>query len=112
MCSAIRPGKSPRYGPHWLTDGRLYICAANSGLPECAGSHSAVPGPVFFKSDLPLSDNQSGTGRPGLMSFNVVSMPPPSHGAAETRQSDMARLVESLNVELASEKIDLPSFPD
>jgi HD-like signal output (HDOD) protein len=46
------------------------------------------------------------------MSFNVVSMPPPSHGVADTRQTDMARLVESLNVELASEKIDLPSFPD
>jgi HD-like signal output (HDOD) protein len=46
------------------------------------------------------------------MSFNVVLMPPQSPGAAETRQSDLARLVESLNVELASEKIDLPSFPD
>jgi HD-like signal output (HDOD) protein len=46
------------------------------------------------------------------MSFNVVSMPPPTPGAAEARHSDLARLVESLNVELASEKIDLPSFPD
>jgi HD-like signal output (HDOD) protein len=46
------------------------------------------------------------------MSFNVVLMPPQSPGAAETRQSELARLVESLNVELASEKIDLPSFPD
>ena len=46
------------------------------------------------------------------MSFNVVSMPPQTPGAADTRQSDLARLVESLNVELASEKIDLPSFPD
>ena len=46
------------------------------------------------------------------MSFNVVLMPPQTPGAAETRQSDLARLVESLNVELASEKIDLPSFPD
>src|SRR5687767_684171 len=39
-------------------------------------------------------------------------MPPQSPGAAETRQSELARLVESLNVELAGEKIDLPSFPD
>jgi HD-like signal output (HDOD) protein len=46
------------------------------------------------------------------MSFNVVLMPPQTPGATETRQSDLARLVESLNVELASEKIDLPSFPD
>ncbi len=46
------------------------------------------------------------------MSFNVVVMPPPIPGAADTRQSELARLVESLNVELASEKIDLPSFPD
>jgi HD-like signal output (HDOD) protein len=46
------------------------------------------------------------------MSFNVVAMPSHSKGAAEARQSELARLVESLNVELASEKIDLPSFPD
>ena len=45
------------------------------------------------------------------MSFNVVPMPPP-HGAANARQSELARLVEALNVELAGEKIDLPSFPD
>jgi len=38
-------------------------------------------------------------------------MPPPQ-GAANTRQSELARLVEALNVELAGEKIDLPSFPD
>lgn len=46
------------------------------------------------------------------MSFNVLSMPQPSPGAADTRQTDLARLVDSLNVELASDKIDLPSFPD
>ena len=45
------------------------------------------------------------------MTFNVVPMPPPQ-GAANTRQSELARLVEALNVELAGEKIDLPSFPD
>lgn len=45
------------------------------------------------------------------MSFNVVPMPPPP-GAANARQSELARLVEALNVELAGEKIDLPSFPD
>jgi HD-like signal output (HDOD) protein len=40
-------------------------------------------------------------------------MPPQSHAAsASARQSEMARLVEALNVELAGEKIDLPSFPD
>jgi HD-like signal output (HDOD) protein len=43
----------------------------------------------------------------------MVSMPPPTHAAAASaRQSEMARLVESLHVELAGEKIDLPSFPD
>ena len=46
------------------------------------------------------------------MSFNVVEMPPPPQGAANARQSELARLVEALNVELAGEKIDLPSFPD
>jgi HD-like signal output (HDOD) protein len=46
------------------------------------------------------------------MSFNVVEMPLPPQGAANARQSDLARLVEALNVELAGEKIDLPSFPD
>jgi len=45
------------------------------------------------------------------MSFNVVPMPPPQ-GAANARQSEQARLVEALNLELAGEKIDLPSFPD
>jgi HD-like signal output (HDOD) protein len=45
------------------------------------------------------------------MSYNVVPMPPPQ-GAANARQSELARLVEALNVELAGEKIDLPSFPD
>ena len=40
-------------------------------------------------------------------------MPPPTHAAAaSSRQSEMARLVEALHVELAGEKIDLPSFPD
>ena len=46
------------------------------------------------------------------MNYNVVAMPPPTSVAADARQSDLARLVESLHVELASEKIDLPSFPD
>ena len=46
------------------------------------------------------------------MSFNVVEMPPQPQGAANARQSELARLVEALNVELAGEKIDLPSFPD
>jgi len=46
------------------------------------------------------------------MSLNVVEMPPPPQGAANARQSELARLVEALNVELAGEKIDLPSFPD
>lgn len=39
-------------------------------------------------------------------------MPPQLAVAAGARQSDLARLVEALNVELAGEKIDLPSFPD
>jgi len=43
------------------------------------------------------------------MSSNLVALP--SQGGAG-RQSDAARLVEALTVELAAEKIDLPSFPD
>jgi HD-like signal output (HDOD) protein len=43
------------------------------------------------------------------MSSNLVAMPG-SSGAA--RQSEVTRLVEALTVELAAEKIDLPSFPD
>ncbi|HET7810321.1 MAG TPA: HDOD domain-containing protein [Steroidobacteraceae bacterium] len=43
------------------------------------------------------------------MSSNLVAMP--SQGGAG-RQSEAARLVEALTVELAAEKIDLPSFPD
>lgn len=46
------------------------------------------------------------------MSFNVVDIPSSPQGAASARQSELARLVEALNVELAGEKIDLPSFPD
>jgi len=43
----------------------------------------------------------------------MVSTPPQSQTAsASARQSEMARLVEALHVELAGEKIDLPSFPD
>ena len=43
------------------------------------------------------------------MSFNLVAMPAPANIG---RQSDVGRLVEALTVELAGEKIDLPSFPD
>lgn len=46
------------------------------------------------------------------MTLNVVALPPPAPGGADSRQPDLVRLVESLHVELASEKIDLPSFPD
>jgi HD-like signal output (HDOD) protein len=43
----------------------------------------------------------------------MVSMPPPSPAvSASARHAELARLVEALNVELAGEKIDLPSFPD
>src|SRR5262245_48011237 len=53
-------------------------------------------------------------GRPiqGQMTFNLVALPVQSLGAGSSRQSDVARLVEALTVELAGEKIDLPSFPD
>jgi HD-like signal output (HDOD) protein len=43
------------------------------------------------------------------MNSNLVAMPGP---AGSARQSEVTRLVEALTVELAAEKIDLPSFPD
>jgi HD-like signal output (HDOD) protein len=48
------------------------------------------------------------------MSFDFTSAKgaPGNHGAAGARASDVARLVEALTLELAGEKIDLPSFPD
>jgi HD-like signal output (HDOD) protein len=48
------------------------------------------------------------------MTFEFTSAPgaPGNHGAAGARASDVARLVEALTLELAGEKIDLPSFPD
>lgn len=45
------------------------------------------------------------------MSLKLVGLAPPPSGAI-ARQSEMARLVETLNVELTSERIDLPSFPE
>lgn len=46
------------------------------------------------------------------MTFTLVALPVQSLGAGSARHSDVARLVEALTVELAGEKIDLPSFPD
>lgn len=48
------------------------------------------------------------------MSFDFTSArgAPGNPGAAGARPSDGARLVEALTLELAGEKIDLPSFPD
>jgi HD-like signal output (HDOD) protein len=46
------------------------------------------------------------------VSFNLIALPVQSLGAGSARHSDVARLVEALTVELAGEKIDLPSFPD
>ena len=46
------------------------------------------------------------------MTFNLVALPVQALGAGSARHSDVARLVEALTVELAGEKIDLPSFPD
>src|SRR5215831_12459819 len=43
------------------------------------------------------------------MSFTFVAMPVTANNG---RQSDVGRLIEALTVELAGEKIDLPSFPD
>jgi HD-like signal output (HDOD) protein len=43
------------------------------------------------------------------MSFNPLVMPAQANNG---RQSDVGRLIEALTVELAGEKIDLPSFPD
>jgi HD-like signal output (HDOD) protein len=45
------------------------------------------------------------------MTLKLVGLAPPTSGA-NARQSELARLVETLNVELTSERIDLPSFPD
>jgi HD-like signal output (HDOD) protein len=44
--------------------------------------------------------------------FTSASGSPGNPGAAAARSSEAARLVEALAVELAGEKIDLPSFPD
>jgi HD-like signal output (HDOD) protein len=46
------------------------------------------------------------------VSFNLVALPVQSVGAGSACHSDVARLAEALTVELAGEKIDLPSFPD
>jgi len=46
------------------------------------------------------------------VTFNLIELPAQALGAGNARQSDVARLVEALTVELAGEKIDLPSFPD
>jgi HD-like signal output (HDOD) protein len=46
------------------------------------------------------------------VSFNLVALPVQSLGAGSAHHSDIARLSEALTVELAGEKIDLPSFPD
>jgi HD-like signal output (HDOD) protein len=48
------------------------------------------------------------------MSFDFVSVPgaPGKPVSAATRSADAARLVQTLTVELAGEKIDLPSFPE
>jgi HD-like signal output (HDOD) protein len=48
------------------------------------------------------------------MSFDHTSVQgiPGNRGAAGARPGDVARLVEALTLELAGERIDLPSFPD
>jgi HD-like signal output (HDOD) protein len=46
------------------------------------------------------------------VNFNLVALPVQSMGAGSACHSDVARLAEALTVELAGEKIDLPSFPD
>jgi HD-like signal output (HDOD) protein len=46
------------------------------------------------------------------MSFEFVSAPGVSPGSSAGVRSDAARLVGALTVELAGEKIDLPSFPE
>ncbi len=48
------------------------------------------------------------------MSFDFVSVPgaAQSPATAAARSADAARLVQALTLELASEKIDLPSFPE
>jgi hypothetical protein len=48
------------------------------------------------------------------MTFEFVSVPggAATSAAAGSRASDAARLIEALTLELASDKIDLPSFPE
>jgi HD-like signal output (HDOD) protein len=48
------------------------------------------------------------------MTFDFVSLPsaPGNPGASAARPTEVARLVGSLTIELAGEKLDLPSFPD
>jgi HD-like signal output (HDOD) protein len=48
------------------------------------------------------------------MTFDFVSAPgaPPSAAQSGSRAADGARLIEALTLELAGEKIDLPSFPE
>jgi HD-like signal output (HDOD) protein len=46
------------------------------------------------------------------MSFDFVSAPGVSPGSPAGVRSDAARLIGALTVELAGEKIDLPSFPE
>ena len=46
------------------------------------------------------------------LDFTSASGAPGKPGAAGARPSEAVRLVEALTVELAGEKIDLPSFPD
>ena len=48
------------------------------------------------------------------MTLNLVSVPGKPHGAAANgrQPSEAERLVEALTLELAGEKIDLPSFPE
>src|SRR5262245_64781404 len=48
------------------------------------------------------------------MSFDFVSVPgnPQDPASAGARSADAARLIDALTLELAGEKIDLPSFPE
>ena len=104
-CCRLRPRKSPRCAPRWRIEA-LYICRGERlRPPQCARLtfrrrwlNSPVARPItrengrFAIHELESRRNAGSQGGP-------------------RRQSEVARLVEALTVELAAEKIDLPSFP-
>src|ERR1044072_8416306 len=104
-----RRRKSPRCAPRWPIRRTLHMSRRETPKPRVL---TITLRPETLNSPAARPIQTSVTDASGSMSFHVVEMPPSPLGAANARQSELARLVEALNVELAGEKIDLPSFPD